>query len=191
MKSLNKLVIAFLAFFMLALASGSAFAAAPAATEPRGFFAYDVFLKLNGIDGESNVIGYEKWIVLSTASFSIANQSKEAGAGGSGGKAVLNEFTVTKRFDASSIALFQASAAGSMIKSGQLVFVPQGEGRKTPVLTFDLKDIGIASYSFNNLEESISLTFTSMTLEYAAMNGKGGSNPPITGGWDFGKNQKQ
>jgi type VI protein secretion system component Hcp len=178
---------------MLVFASGSAYASAPVTTNIDEIpLTYDVYLKLNGINGDSNVIGYEKWIVLSGVRFSVSNTSGgAAGSGGGAGKSVLNEFTMTKPFDSSSIALFQTALSGSMIKSGQLAFVPRGSDRLAPILTIDLADIEIVAYEFNNLYETATLKFASIVMKYSSTNEKGGQNPPIIGGWDFSKGSKQ
>lgn len=163
--------------------------AAPAA-EAQPALAYDVYLKLDGINGESTFKNYEKWIVLSGVQFDVGNTSDIAKGGREGaGKSVLNHFTITKRFDAASIPLFLSVLMGSHIKNGQIAFVTRGEAPKA-FLTVDLADILVSDYKFNNTCETIRLKFGSIQLNYYMQKPDGSLNAPITGGWDFTDSKK-
>ncbi|WEK53566.1 MAG: type VI secretion system tube protein Hcp [Candidatus Cohnella colombiensis] len=151
---------------------------------------YDVYLKLDGILGDSTAVGYEKWIVLSNVQFDLTNTSRAVtGGGGGSGKATIDNFTVTKFFDSSSIALFQSASSGANIKSAKIVFVNQGE-RSVPFLTITLNSINVSEYNFNNVYETINLKFNSIQFSYSPTDSRGQRGNTNSGGWDFSQNKK-
>jgi type VI secretion system secreted protein Hcp len=157
--------------------------------EVQSTLKYDVYLNLDGIPGDSTVRNYAKWIILSSVQFDVANTSSSANGGGGEGKAILNNFVITKRFDASSIPLFLAVSSGTHIKKGQLVFVISAKS-PLPVMTFDLGSVTLSDYSFNDSYETISLKCSSILMSYAQQKQDGSLGTPTTGGWDFIKNSK-
>jgi type VI protein secretion system component Hcp len=101
-------------------------------------FNDDVYLKLDGISGESITRGYENWIGLSNVEFDVSNQGAvSSGSCGGAGKAMLNQFKINKVIDSSSTSLFQNTMSGTHIPKGQIAFVKPG---KEPIiiLTIDL-----------------------------------------------------
>lgn len=106
------------------------------------------------------------------------------------GKAKMDEFTITKQTDASSIPLFMNLVSGKKIMSGQLVFVKNTGKGSLPFLTIDLDTVFVSNYQFANDDEIITLQIGGMKMSYASLLKDGGkSGNPITGGWDFIKNQ--
>jgi type VI protein secretion system component Hcp len=187
----TKLLVA-IAFLMMV--SSAASAATVSTSETPLPPSHSVYLKLDGIAGESTVRNYERWIVLSGVQFGVSNNSTNAPMTGGGavsaGKASLDQFTVTKALDASSVPLLQAALTGTHIKNGQLVFLVGGE-KALPVLTIDLGSIMVAAYEFNNEQETIQLNFESIKLNYFPTNPNGSKTPSISGGWSFKQNAKQ
>ncbi|MBO9596244.1 MAG: type VI secretion system tube protein Hcp [Cohnella sp.] len=170
---------------MLALTFGT-FAGSAATTSGT---PYDIYLRLDGIDGESTLKGYERWIVLSSAQISVSNERIVSGGGSGAGKASAGPLVITKAPDAASVKLFLATASGTYIKKGVVAFVKRGEAPAT-VLSYELGDILITSYSADNAFEKLELSFSSILLGYSSQNAKGGANPPVTGGWSFDSNKK-
>ena len=72
--------------------------------------AWDAFLTLEGVKGESQRKGHEGEIELISFSFGATNPSSIGiGSGGGTGKVSLSSFNVMKKTDASSVGMFQAS----------------------------------------------------------------------------------
>ncbi|MCD9020254.1 Hcp family type VI secretion system effector [Cohnella silvisoli] len=191
MHALRKKLILVICLLMMVTSAASATAALPD-LDTKPALTYNVYLKLDGITGDSTVRNYENWIVLSGVQFDVTNSTPNAGASGGGavgGKAVLNNFTVTKKTDSSSIPLFLATVSGTSIKRGQFVFVPNGESA-APFLTIDLTAVNVTGYDFNNVYETIQLKFDSIKMSYSPTNLNGGKNPPISGSWSFFQNKK-
>jgi len=150
----------------------------------------DVYLKLDGISGEVQARGYENWIALEGVRFNVSHSTAPAaGSGGGRGKATMNAFTATKAWDASSVALFQATATGASIERAKLVFVRPGEDR-VPYLTIDLSAVSVASYDFHNDSETIELKFDAIRFSYSMTQASGVGSPPIQGGWNFKANSR-
>ncbi|MCY9668608.1 type VI secretion system tube protein Hcp [Paenibacillus alginolyticus] len=167
-----------------------AFGVVPAAAESSNF---TVFLKLDGITGESVAKGYEKWIQLQDVSFEFENSSTLNSSSTSGygaGKAVRKPMAFSKNFDLSSVPLFMDMVMGKTIEKGQLVFVKNGEQRQ-PIVTIDLERISVSKYNLNNLDENIELNYGAITFKYTALGPDGKPANTNTGGWDFMKNVKK
>jgi type VI protein secretion system component Hcp len=104
MRMFKKQLLALITVCLLAMAFSVVPAAAAASTPGN----YDLYLKLDGISGESITRGYENWIGLSHVEFEVSNQGTiSSGSGGGAGKSSLNQFKINKVIDSSSTSLFQ------------------------------------------------------------------------------------
>ncbi|WP_261305367.1 Hcp family type VI secretion system effector [Paenibacillus andongensis] len=181
----NSIVFFTMCLFVLA------FGVVPAAAETGD---YDVFLKLDGISGESAVKGYEKWIQLQDVSFDFENSSKlgSSSTSGSGaGKAVRSAISIDKIFDSSSIPLFMDMVMGKSIAKGQMVFIKKSGKERLPLVTIDLETISVSKFSLSTLDEKIELNYGAINFKYTTIGSDGKPANAITGGWDFLKNQKK
>ncbi|SDN04304.1 type VI secretion system secreted protein Hcp [Paenibacillus sp. yr247] len=166
-----------------------AFSVVPAAAASTG---YNMFLKLNGIPGESVTKGYEKWIQIQDVSFEVENSSTAGslGGGAGAGKAVRKAIAINKNFDISSIPLFMDMVMGKTIDKGQIVFLKSGK-ETLPVITIDLDKISVGKFNLNNSDETIELNYGAINFIYTAVGPDGKPTNTITGGWDFMKNEKK
>lgn len=180
----NSIVFFTMCLFVLA------FGVVPAAAESTDF---DVYLKLDGISGESVTKGYEKWIQLQYVSLDFENSStlnSSPTTGSGAGKAVRKAIAINKNFDLSSIPMFMDMVMGKTIEKGQIVFVKTGEQR-LPIVTIDLEKISVSTYNLNNLDEYIELNYGAINFKYTAVGPDGKTTNTNTGGWDFMKNLKK
>src|SRR4051794_14463967 len=90
------------------------------AVMPRAAVADSVFLRLDGIPGDSNVARFENQIVVSSFAWGVANPTRPGGGGGGSARAAFQDLTVTKLVDAASPPLFAAVAAGRHIADATL-----------------------------------------------------------------------
>ncbi|MBP3961777.1 Hcp family type VI secretion system effector [Paenibacillus lignilyticus] len=148
-----------------------------------------ILLQLDGISGESTMKGYEKWIAIAGASFSITSQGAVAAGSGSGASKVsLSSLTISKSTDAASIPLMLTAMKGVHIPKGKLVYTRQGgEGNPLPYLMIELEDIFISNYNFDDTEETVELVYGKVKWTYWITDAKG-IRKPVTGGWDVKKN---
>jgi type VI secretion system secreted protein Hcp len=92
--------------------------------------AVDMFLKLDGIDGESVDIKYEKWIECLSFSWGISDGSQATNTPGkapSARRAHVSDLSITKYLDAASPKLFESVCEGGHISEATLVLRKAGE----------------------------------------------------------------
>ena len=83
--------------------------------------ASDYFLKIEGIDGESNDLAHQKWIELQSWSWGESNAGSSLGGGGAGaGKVSFQDFHFTARHSKAGPLLMLACATGQHIQKAQL-----------------------------------------------------------------------
>lgn len=152
---------------------------------------YDVYLKLDGIDGEATARGFEKWIALSSVRIGLSSETSivSAGAGAARGKATASPVVVTKRPDAATVPLFLATASGTFVKKGVISFVSQGERPRT-VLSYELSDVSITSYAADNAFETLELSYSALSIAYTGQKPDGSAGATVKGGWSFLKNTR-
>lgn len=135
--------------------------------------AVDYFLKIDGIQGESQDDKHKNEIPLESWSFGESNAgSFSHGTGGGAGKVQMQDFHFVKKVDKSGPKLFLACAQGEHIGSALLTCRKAGKDQQE-YLKVTLKDVLVSSYRTSGsggsdivpLEE-ISLNFSAIKVEY-------------------------
>ena len=139
--------------------------------------AVDVFLKINGVPGESadskhkaeiDVLSYS-WGVTQTGTMSY-------GGGGGAGKANFGDFSFMMRMNKATPKLMQACANGSHIPDAILTCRKAGD-KQQEYMSYKFYDLLISSYqtsaSSEEPTESISFNFSKMEMEYKEQDAKG------------------
>ncbi len=133
----------------------------------------DYFLKIEGIEGESQDSKHAKEIEIDSWSFGETNSgSFSRGGGGGAGKVNMQDFHFVKRVCKASPKLFQHCADGSHIPSATLTCRKAGKEQQE-YYKVSFKDLLVSSYQTSGsgaadvvpLEE-ITLNFTAIKLEY-------------------------
>ena len=109
--------------------------------------AVDMFLKLDGVDGESVDIKYEKWIECLSFSWGISDGSKTTNTPGkapSSGRAQVSDLSITKYLDSSSPKLFEKCCEGAHVGGAYLVMRKAGE-KPIEFYKIKLEDVLISS----------------------------------------------
>jgi type VI secretion system secreted protein Hcp len=125
-----------------------------------------MYLKLDGIDGESTAERHAKEIDILefTDGFALITAATTGGRGV--GKAVCDGFTLKKHFDTASIGLIGALANGTAIAGGLLTFEKAGEGAKV-FLTVSLTGVRVTSVAQAAVpDDAISETVTLVPAGY-------------------------
>jgi type VI secretion system secreted protein Hcp len=148
--------------------------------------AVDYFLKLDGIQGESQDEKHKNEIQIMSWSWGASNSSSVAGTGGSGlGKVDCSDVSMMLNFDKSTPKFFKSVAAGSHIASGTLTAIKAGADGK-PYLKVDFKEIFVTSLQMSAAGESpavsLSFTYDEIKIDYSAQDEKGNvaSTGPVT-----------
>ena len=152
-----------------------------AAAAAQSFLAY---LKLEGLEGESQDVGHEGWIEVLSYSQGVSRSSSGKG------KATFGDFEIVKVLDKSSPMLLLDAASGKHIPSGVLELVREDgqvfmDWKLTDLLVTGVQeggsDTGIA-------EEQISLTFSKIEWDYTPFT-EGRAGETVRSGWDLKKNR--
>ena len=169
-----------------------------------------IFLKLDGIDGESTVKGHEKEIdVLSYAQGLEAAIVLSGGGGAAAGKTTFSGVRFRKAVDSASLLILIACASGQHIKEARFAFRRRGAdfdfyavtfqdvlisrvneqagtGDQYP-LSFDALNAGASSAG---LLDEITLIFARVLWEQRAMSPSGQVAVTAKGGWDVRANTR-
>lgn len=162
--------------------------AASAVVPAPAMAAFDMFLKLDSVIGESTSKGFEKWISIQAYSSGFSNSgTTHTGGGGGAGKTNCQDFGLSKQFDRSSIDLFKGVTTGKHFQKAEIDFVRTGGGEKAGsgvFLKYELQDILVTSLSDsgasggdNTPDESFSLNFGKITVTYYVQDSKGTTTP--------------
>lgn len=158
--------------------------------------AVEIFLKLDGIDGESEKSGAEKYIEIFSFSNGASNPSSVAfGTGSGAGKVDISSLSLQKQLDVSSPLLFQSCCKGTHIAKGSL-FVREATGDTTTKIyyQYDMTEVFVDSISWGGAagggkpSESLSLSAKSLTISYWPQDAKGAVGNKKSFGWDVAKN---
>jgi type VI secretion system secreted protein Hcp len=172
--------------------------------------AFDIYLKLDGIQGESLVRGHEKeTVVLSIEQAIDATVISGVGGGSSVGKTTFSGLRFRKPLDKGSIPIMLACASGKHIKSALFTF--RRAGTNHDFYTIGLEDVLVthtaqragdgAQYplSFDTLSQStdatdfledITLRYGKIRWAYVPIGPNGLAAPKVTGGWSVATNKK-
>ncbi len=166
---------------VLAIGGGTAIAqsdvsprsAAAATTTP-------IFLKLDGVAGESTNPQHPGEIDVQGFDFAVSNTTDAAGGGAGTGKAVFAPIKFTKTVDKSSPLLMLRTATGQHMATATFSFKrPGADG----FLTYKLTDVTVTSYEQGGdspLTEHVELTYSKIVVSYLPVAGP----PLVTAGWD-------
>lgn len=133
----------------------------------------DYFLKIEGIQGESQDDKHKNEIHVDSWSFGESNAGTFSHAGGGGaGRVQMQDFHFVKRVDKAGPKLFLACAQGEHIKSAVLTCRKAGKEQQE-YLKITLSDVLVSSYRTTGSNggdivpiEEISLNFAKIEYEY-------------------------
>ena len=152
----------------------------------------DIFLKIDGIDGESADGKHKDEIDILSWSIGANNAGSMAhGGGGGSGKVAYQDLTISKRVDKASPKLLECCSNGKHIKKIVLVARKQGE-TQLEYLKVTLSDVLVSSFQQGGSEEaseSVAFNFSHIEYVYIPQNasGAGGGNTAMK--WNIKKNE--
>jgi type VI secretion system secreted protein Hcp len=127
--------------------------------------ASDMFLKLEGIDGESTDDKHKGEMEILSFSWGCNSQASigSASTGGGASKATFQEFQITKMADLASPKMALISANGGHIKTGKIsIRKAGGDAGQMDYQTYELETIFITGMQFSSGGDG--LTVESLTL---------------------------
>jgi type VI secretion system secreted protein Hcp len=158
--------------------------------------AVDMFIKIEGVEGESSDDKHKKEIDVMSWSWGASQSgTSHMGGGGGSGKVSVQDFSFTKYIDASSHALLLACCNGEHIK--EAVFVVRKAGKEPlEYIKLTLSNLIVAhvatggSGGEDRLTENILLNFSKFKFEYVPQKADGTGDAAKTAGWDIAANKK-
>ncbi len=155
--------------------------------------AFQYFLKLDGVPGESTNAKYPNQIEVFSFSFGASNPEQVGGIG-TGGKVSLSSLSLQTQLSKASPQLLLACEQGKLLKSGVITGVDSEGTRSTPVVQLTMQPVVVDSVSYGGSagsgkpSESIGLSYNSLKFSYYPTNADGSAGSPIATGWDASKN---
>jgi type VI secretion system secreted protein Hcp len=154
----------------------------------------NIFLKLDGIAGESTDDKHKGEIDIEAFTFNV-KAGAVGGSGGGSGKVKFAPFRLVKVYDASSPKLFQAAASGHHIKSAVLTVRRSGDSGDVEFLTYKLSDILVSGYlqggadsdkrALGSLEDEVGLSPAKVQVTEKTTTATGQAGPVVTASWDL------
>jgi type VI secretion system secreted protein Hcp len=159
--------------------------------------AQDIFLKIDGITGESRDDKHKDEIEVLNWSWEIRQESTmHSGSGGGAGKASVADLVFEHTIDRSSPNLMKYALTGKHIDQATLIMRKAG-GNPLEYLKITMSDVLVTrvapSGSRNDSDhsrESVSLSFAKVKQEYVVQNAQGGSGGAVTAGYDIKGNKE-
>lgn len=150
----------------------------------------DYFLKIDGIEGESQDSKHKGEIQIESFSWGETNTGSAVQGGGFGaGKVAMQDFHFTMTVNKSSPKLMLACANGQHIKTAVLTARKAGKDQQE-FLKWTLSDILVSSYQHGGSQgdvipvDQISFNFGKVDMEYKEQKADGTLGGAIKGGWD-------
>ena len=159
--------------------------------------AFDSFLKLDGIKGESVDSKHKDELEILSFSFGATNTGGgRPGGGGGEGKASFHDLHFVHRLDKASPRLLLACASGQHIKEATIT-VRKAGGQQLEYLKIKLTEVLVTSYQIGGSSESgeatplgeLSLNFVKLRMDYTEQNVKGGAGSTTSMEWDLIKSK--
>lgn len=146
----------------------------------------ELYLKIEGVDGDSTTRGHEKEIVIDSYQWgdgepAIQTQVSPTGGGGGVGRATINPFHFKKLVDKASPQLLKACASGKHFPKATLSVRKAGSGQQD-YLVYELKDILVSSYQTagqSQPTDEFSLTFDEAKMIFSSQKVDGSLGDPV------------
>jgi type VI secretion system secreted protein Hcp len=156
----------------------------------------DLFLKLDGVSGESVDSKHKDEIDVLSWSWGVTQSgAAHLGSGGGAGKVSVSDLTITKYLDKSSPVLALGCCTGKHYKDALLTVRKAGD-RSLEFLKFTLKDVIVTAYApagaiaESRPSEHVSLNFANFKIEYAPQNPDGSAGAAVVAEFNIAQNIK-
>jgi len=157
----------------------------------------DIFLNLDGIEGESSDKDHEGEIdVLGWGWQMSQSGTTHTGGGGGSGTTQIGDISIIKYADKASPLLYLAVMSGQHITEAVLTIRRTGGENPTPYLTITMTNVLVTSArpggssADERLVEQVTLNFAQVRIEYYPQNPDGSVGAPVEIEWDVVANQQ-
>jgi type VI secretion system secreted protein Hcp len=154
--------------------------------------AVDMFLKIDGIDGDSNDAKHKGEIEIESFSWGASSPVTTGPGGGGTGRVTMEDFTFTTPVTRASPKLFQATVERRRIKTA-LLTVRRSGGQQQDFLKVTMSDVQISHWNQAAGAEApmdqVTMNFGKVQIAYTGQRPDGTPGETVSAGWD-GKNTK-
>lgn len=158
----------------------------------------DAYLKIEGINGESEDDRHRNWIEVSNVTYAI-NQPRakvlSTAGGHTNGRAELYPISFQKLADIASPVLLQTCAAGKTIPKAVFEFMrADSDGKPIPYFKIEIENLLIANITPDSgkggvIQERFQLAYAKIKWAYTRQSIRGGAQGNTSGGWDCSSNK--
>jgi type VI secretion system secreted protein Hcp len=147
-----------------------------------------MFLKLDGIDGESQDAKHKGEIEIESFSWG-ATRPQATGGGGTTGKVSMLDFSFTTPVSKASPKLFLACVTNQNIKTA-LLTVRRAGGQPFDFLKVTMSNVRVSSWQQEGgagpdvPQDQVSLNFSKLQVAHTGRSPTGGAGETVTGSWD-------
>lgn len=162
--------------------------------------AGDIYLKLEGIEGESTDDVHKNEFALLSCSTGVSNAGSfgKGTTGGGTAKANFQDLNCVSYVSKATPELFLACASGKHIPKATIVFRKSGGDAPVEYLKYELANVMVSSHSVSdssnsgeNTTEQYSLNYEEIKVTYTPQASKGGTaEGPVVQGWNLATNKK-
>jgi type VI secretion system secreted protein Hcp len=148
----------------------------------------NIYLKLDGIDGESKDTDHTDWIEVDSWSWGVDNPASFAeGQGGQSTQAHIGSLNVLKTLDKGSVALFKNCTTGKHIGSATVSCMKLDGDSRIEYMKIDFTDLMVSSLNWSSSgdgepAESVAFVFAEFQQSYKLQQDTGSA----AGNTDFG-----
>lgn len=155
--------------------------------------AFDAFLEIEGVAGESQRAGHEGQIELQSFSWGASNPTSisSTGTGIGAGKVSISSFNFMKNTDGTSPTLFQKCCNGKHFDKAKVtLYKAAGDDGALDYLIYEFEKVFVDSIAWSGGGdgiplESISLSFGKVTINYTGQNDDGTKAGVTPGSWNL------
>ena len=133
--------------------------------------AVDMFIKIDGVAGESKDQSHRDWIDVLSFDMSVSRPIGPAAGGGSAGgqAAEASDLALSKYIDKASPQLALACCDGRHIPEVTLELINTRGGNRTPYMVYKLHNVLVSSYSVSGDTSGDPLPTEEITLNYESI----------------------
>jgi type VI secretion system secreted protein Hcp len=160
--------------------------------------AVDMFLKLDGVKGESKDEAHKQEIDVLAWSWGMSNNgSAHQGAGAGSGKVSVRDITLTKYVDSSSPKIMLSCCDGEHFDTAKLTVRKAGGKAPVEYIVIKMEEVLISSVSTggsgaeDRLTENVNLNFAKVSLDCTPQGDKGEKGTAIPFSWNIAANANQ
>jgi type VI secretion system secreted protein Hcp len=159
--------------------------------------AIDMFMKLDGVTGESQDKVHTKEIDVLAWSWGMGNSgTAHVGGGAGGGKVNVQDLSFSKYIDSSSPKLMLNCCSGQHFPNAILT-VRKAGGKPLEYIKLKMETVCITNVATggsgkeDRLTENVTLNFAKVSMDYTPQKLDGSPDTAIPFGWDIAANSKE